>query len=1034
MSTGTHQEKISPGSFDGKFKNLMRDYYHYGFLSAREYNDRNNSTHLEDWNRLNRLIRQYFTWSEYDRNTILFASCDSEDITENPFYHVYRFCRYTQRDPQVFFNILFALSGETRLRNLPENNTDPWYDVERWLPLLMEPLGLDLKTELNHRYIYSYLERIEDGTFNEKDIPDTYNVDKKDKKLLIFINEVFGFVRTHNQCEVRYSNSSSFPSDTILAGEKDGSWEYISINNDEQEKLTEIIVNAGGSLNECRVYIGKDISVKLLTEIQKLYDSMISDQLTELTRSQLQCLVPNDKALFVGKNESLKAPLQKLELLRIIRNTAKSSSGNKVSENRYTLLDTTLDKLLQKGKVRHPDFINHLRSALDFFSRYFCFGECGVYLLDRLGQRGDYQSPFRFKHDYLIHAMNDYNRKDLLDAIEQKKWCRIEYRRTAGETFSTELLCMPLEIRSSVVNGREFLVFYEPQHRSYTSLRLEFIDAIYLYDGEKVTSALEECLGLKPADIENDIHNAKRSLLYVWGVSTTPDQEANAVKETTPTTVTLRIKYDPSKEYYIYNRLYRESRLDNRLTYLDNNSDLFEDVLSDRDYYEAHNGIYEHDDLLELRIQVTDPNEMIPWIRSFYSRVIEYSEDSGCSLEEDVRKINRRYKEVWGLSADIKKRLGRGAEARGHELIFHEMFGTYYYMTADFLSRIFKAGNDALSQEVLDKLTVASIHAHYDKSGESTPELITNELDELCLNEIFGKYSNDGGFIPRYSFDEGIDIYRDIIPLSTMELRWLKTIIEESRFAAFFQNTDEVDAIKEFMEENAVEIEPLPAAKIVYYDRYQLSTRGMESENRYLGILAECIRNRIAVNIKYLTRYKKTITDVFYPVVIEYSCRNNNLQLYAWSQKKKKISLINLSRIQELCQGAPEYNYKAAMDEYKKYREYNKRSVEILFYNEKNNADRILTEFAPWDKRCTLDRIRNLFRLNISYQSIDEKDIIIRLMGYGSDIQFSDPSHNIAREIQDRIGRQADIFKELRHDPIRTTKSRTKGFSGIYEP
>jgi hypothetical protein len=58
-----------------------------------------------------------------------------------------------------------------------------------------------------------------------------------------------------------------------------------------------------------------------------------------------------------------------------------------------------------------------------------------------------------------MHALNDFNRKDLLDAIEQKKWCRIEYKRAAGSTLSTELLCMPLEIRSSVVNGREFLIF-----------------------------------------------------------------------------------------------------------------------------------------------------------------------------------------------------------------------------------------------------------------------------------------------------------------------------------------------------------------------------------------------------------------------------------------------------------------------------------------------------------------------------------------------------------------------------------------------
>lgn len=1019
MSTGTHQEKISPGSFDGKFKNLMRDYYHYGFLSAREYDDRKNSTHLEDWNRLNRLLRPYFTWSVYDRNTVLFASCDSQDVADNPFHHVYRFCRYTQRDPQVFFNILFALSGKPGLRNVPLNGEVSSRNSE----LLMESLGLDLNSELKRRALYSYLKRIEDGTFRASAVPDTYPVDRSDKQLLIFINKVVGFVHTHNRCKLSFNDSSSpLPYDCNLTGEKDGEYESIAIENNAQEELAETIVRASGSLHECRKYIADHIVInKLLVEFQNLYQSIGNH--TGLTRSQLQCFVPNDKALFVGKNEALKSPLQKLEFLRLIQNNTDRSPGRTVRENRYALQDATMNILIQTGRSIDQDFINHLRAALEFFSRYYCFGECGIYLLDRLGPEKNHRTPFRFKHDYLMHALNDFNRKDLLDAIEQKKWCRIEYKRAAGSTLSTELLCMPLEIRSSVVNGREFLIFYEPQHRSYTSLRLEFIDAIYLYDDQKVKDTLDNCLGLKPTYIESDILNAKRSLLYVWGVSTTPDQEGNAIKETIPTTVRLLIKYDPSEEYYIYNRIYRESRLDNRLTYLENNSALFRDVLSDSDYYNAHNGIFEHDGLLELRIQVTDPHEMIPWIRSFYSRIMEYTEDSGCSLEEDVREINRRYKEPWGLSAGIKKELGKGLEARGHEQIFHEMFGTYYYMTADFLSRIFKESKRSLSQEVLDKLAMDSISCHYDKSGESTSELIKNELDDLCLNESFGKYSSDSGFIPRYSFDAKTNIYRDIIPLSEMELRWLKTIINEPRFAAFFKNTGEVSAIETFLEENAPEIEPLPTARIVYYDRYQLSTKGMNLENKYLGPLSECIRNRISVNITYLTRYKKTVTAVFDPAVIEYSCRNNNLQLYARSHRNGKVSLINLSRIQNLSPSVQKYDYQTAMDCYKKYREDNKRSVEILFYNEKNNADRILTEFAPWDKRCTLDRNRDLFNLKIFYQSIDETDIVTRLMGYGSAIRFADPDHDIAKEMQTRIGRQADIFRELRHELIRTTQN-----------
>ena len=183
------------------------------------------------------------------------------------------------------------------------------------------------------------------------------------------------------------------------------------------------------------------------------------------------------------KNKTPNNRLDDLLSLGLLECEQHKSKGDR----RWSLPDLTMGKILDAGGTADTDFEHHLRSALEFFSKYYLFGEVGTILTDRLS--GDEISPFRFKHEYFMQSLNDFNLVDLLYAIENNKWCKIKYTHgTAG--FVTELICYPLEIRVSNMQGREFLMYYEPFHRSYTALRLEFIDSIEYYDDKKVKSIL----------------------------------------------------------------------------------------------------------------------------------------------------------------------------------------------------------------------------------------------------------------------------------------------------------------------------------------------------------------------------------------------------------------------------------------------------------------------------------------------------------------------------------------------------------------
>ncbi len=74
----------------------------------------------------------------------------------------------------------------------------------------------------------------------------------------------------------------------------------------------------------------------------------------------------------------------------------------------------TMGRLLDTGCAADPNFAHHFHSALEFFSKDYLLGEVGTFLLDRAG--GEEISPFRWKHEYFMQALNDFNIVDLLYA------------------------------------------------------------------------------------------------------------------------------------------------------------------------------------------------------------------------------------------------------------------------------------------------------------------------------------------------------------------------------------------------------------------------------------------------------------------------------------------------------------------------------------------------------------------------------------------------------------------------------------------
>ncbi|MCD7749183.1 MAG: WYL domain-containing protein [Oscillospiraceae bacterium] len=251
--------------------------------------------------------------------------------------------------------------------------------------------------------------------------------------------------------------------------------------------------------------------------------------------------------------------------------------------------------------------------------------------------------------------------------------------------------------------------------------------------------------------------------------------------------------------------------------------------------------------------------------------------------------------------------------------------------------------------------------------------------------------------------------------ISNMELRWLKTILNDAEHKIkLFLSDGEIAMLNGLLNQCAPSVSPLPMDKIVFFDRFHFPEKQAKREAAVLATLVECIQAQRTVDIKYHTRKHQVKTGTYRPIVLEFSKRNNRFQGFLQECDSDRICTMNLSQIERAVETEASFDYAAAEQALAAYREDNTTSVQVAFYDTRNIVDRILTEFSPWEKRCSYDPETGLYQLTIFYQKQDEVDLVVRLMGYGGDLYFVDREHPICTEIQSRMTRQMDLIRERR--------------------
>ena len=235
-----------------------------------------------------------------------------------------------------------------------------------------------------------------------------------------------------------------------------------------------------------------------------------------------------------------------------------------------------------------------LADAVDFFSEAAPLGVVGSFLQDRLRA---HESVFAFKHHYITQAMDSGVLLQLFSAMQEKRIITIEnLSRHLGEVRFIRVI--PIRIYISAQNGRQYLIALNEKANLINAYRLDYILSVR---SEDVCSRYDRLM------------NAFRQLeKHAWGVNfrwTTHRMEH----------VEFDVQVEKGEEFIIQ-RLKREKRCGCVVQ------------LDERTW--------------RYTAEVFDTKEMLPWIRTFISRIIRLHFSNGTAEEQfraDLRQMYRMY-------------------------------------------------------------------------------------------------------------------------------------------------------------------------------------------------------------------------------------------------------------------------------------------------------------------------------------------------------------------------------------------------------
>ena len=688
----------------------------------------------------------------------------------------------------------------------------------------------------------------------------------------------------------------------------------------------------------------------------------------------------------------------------------------------------TMEKLVEdvlgkNGLEGESEFLKQFSMMCYFFAQYYPLGEIGTILVNRCSYKAKCEDMFKIRHNYIQKSLYDYNLIDILNAIEHKKMCWIQYTH-ATNMNSFEEIIIPLEIRISVTNGREYVIYYQITERKIRALRIEFIDKIMIYSSIREIKAVkrnvqrekkrihksiqeEKVIEIDQKEIMEQVKQAEQMLPYIWGTEITECVVDNHWRKRLKI-YEIEILYDLPYESYIVNRIKKEKR---------------KTVIGDIEYEGKR----------VLKIQCFPTKELRIWLRSFYERIgrAENIEIEEFNLLDDIEKMWNLYYGDEVLTEEMKTDTELSSETEigyeikgkvmsdleGHAALFNELFSKHSVTLANAIMRA-----SSLTKESVREIFEAGIkHSFAYYTEEEVCKAAGYLLEYAQEKELIDKEGKT-----RFVVNKKDYLYQ-LLPITKVECRWLLMVLN-SPLSKIFIEGKQIDALKKAMQSAPFHTTPFPIEKINYFDQYNKKEceRRLNPENemvsqlyhsqeelQFLKMIYQAMIDETEIEITYKTWKKIEKVTICAPAWLEYSRRDDIFRVWCVDGEKERIQKVNVNRILVIKNLADrKYSLKVEQERIQNIQDKSMQKLEVEFYEEaKNIPDRILTEFSVWRKRCVYDIKTRKYKMELYYSILDEKEILIRLMSYGPHVKITASDDNfVYSEIKRRIEQQKKLL------------------------
>ncbi len=296
-------------------------------------------------------------------------------------------------------------------------------------------------------------------------------------------------------------------------------------------------------------------------------------------------------------------------------------------------------------------------------------------------------------------------------------------------------------------------------------------------------------------------------------------------------------------------------------------------------------------------------------------------------------------------------------------MLFHEIYGSYFNVVADILA---EAVQGTLNQATLNQIVQKKAFA---ESLLTIPTALKE--DWLLLKEDFTTPIQ----------------HTPTMPLTQLQKRWLKTLLQDERIALFSPNTTGLE-----------DVEPLfDVEDIVYFDQYLDGDPYQDETYRMIfRQILQAIKTHCKIHVKF-KGHRQTNHQVFcVPYHLEYSPKDDKFRVIAFGTKNKHI--INLARI-ESC----ELLHQVELSEFAEHPKQLK-SLTFRLNNQRNALERVLLHFSHFEKE-TIRLSKYEYQVTLWYEKDDETELLIRVLSFGPMIQVTAPNDFIEL-VKERLKKQ----------------------------